>query len=100
MNRFYWNWYFPYLRVNLLTERILMTLNYYQVLTIPKEEQTSGINKEVLTSFNKRHKIKFYIDGSLGKDICSFIKLFLFSTALLSLSTFIRFPKFSAAEFL
>jgi hypothetical protein len=32
-----------------------MPLNHYQVLTILREEQTSGINKEVLTSFNKRH---------------------------------------------
>ncbi len=57
MSRFYWNWYFPHLGGNLLTERILMTLKYYQVLTTPNPEHTFGINKEVLTSFNKRHSI-------------------------------------------
>ena len=36
------------------TERILVTLNHYHDSTTLNPEQTSGINKEVLTSYNKR----------------------------------------------
>lgn len=44
-----------YFGSNLWSERPLEPLNHYQVSTILREEHTSDINKEVLTSFNKRH---------------------------------------------